>query len=269
MFPVLCNIGIAAHIIGDYQGLYKCRRNFIGTALGIREELDIQMTEFVFLSDKNRERYMRVIAPAGNLLARLDVHPNVLSLTGLILSVLAGLVYSTGSFFWGAWIVVLAGTCDALDGQLSRQTGKTSRFGAFFDSTLDRFGEVFIFMGLAWHFAGGASFLPGAAEKAPEFQSPLTVLFVIMAIAGSFMVSYTRARAEGLGINCTVGWMQRPERITLLIIGSLLGSFPVIGPVLMKLTVLLIAILSNFTAFQRIVHVRREFLRENPPGPLQ
>ncbi len=165
--------------------------------------------------------------------------------------------------------MVLAGTCDALDGQLSRQTGKTSRFGAFFDSTLDRFGEVFIFMGLAWHFAGGASFLPGAAEKAPEFQSPLAVLFVIMAIAGSFMVSYTRARAEGLGINCTVGWMQRPERITILIIGSLLGSFPVIGLFLMKLTVLVIAILSNFTAFQRIVHVRRQFLRENPPGPLQ
>jgi len=220
------------------------------------------MTEFVFLSDKNRERYLQFIKPVGNILARLGVHPNILSLSGLILSMVAGLVYSTGSFFWGGWLVVFAGTCDALDGQLARQTGKDSKFGSFFDSTLDRFGEVFIFMGLAWYFAGGTSFMAGGGNKEADFQSPLAVLFIILAIAGSFMVSYTRARAEGLGVDCEVGWMQRPERMTLLIVGSLVGSAPVIGPVLMKLTLLLLAVLSNFTVLQRMVYVRKQLLKK-------
>ena len=221
------------------------------------------MAEFVFLSDKNRERYLRVITPVGNVLARLGVHPNILSLSGLILSMVAGLVYSTGSFFWGGWLVIFAGTCDVLDGQLARQTGKDSKFGSFFDSTLDRFGEVFIFMGLAWYFAGGTLFMAGGGNKAADFQSPLAVLFIILAIAGSFMVSYTRARAEGLGVDCNVGWMQRPERMTLLIIGSLVGSAPVIGPILMKLTLLLLAVLSNFTVLQRMVYVRKQLLKKN------
>lgn len=220
------------------------------------------MPEFVFLSDKNRERYLRIISPAGNLMARLGVHPNILSVAGLILSAVAGLIYSTGSFFWGAWIVVLAGTCDALDGQIARQTKKNTPFGAFFDSTLDRFGEVFVFLGLAWHFSGGAVFLEGKGGNTTDFQSPLAIVFIILAIAGSFMVSYTRARAEGLGVDCEVGWMQRPERITLLILGSLLASFPVIGLFIMKFTLLLLAILSNFTAVQRMVYVKNRFLEK-------
>ena len=216
------------------------------------------MPEFVFLSDKNKERYLRIISPAGNLMARLGIHPNILSLAGLILSIAAGIIYSSGSFFWGAWVLVIAGTCDALDGQLARKMEKNSPFGAFFDSTLDRFGEVFVFMGLAWHFSGGPVFWEVKAGNPNDFQSPLAVLFIILAIAGSFMVSYTRARAEGLGVNCEVGWMQRPERITLLIIGSLIASVPVIGPFVMKLTLLLLAVLSNFTALQRMIYVKRE-----------
>lgn len=220
------------------------------------------MPKLVFLSEKNKGRYLRVIAPLSNLLVKMRVHPNILSLSGLIFSVAAGLVYSTGSFFWGAWLVVLAGTCDVLDGQLARQTGKDSRFGAFFDSTLDRFGEVFVFMGLAWHFAGGRIWLEAESGNPRSFQSPWAVLFIILAVAGSFMVSYTRARAEGLGIECKVGLMQRPERITLLIIGSLLGALPAIGPILLKLTIVLLAVLSNLTALQRMVHVKNQLLRE-------
>jgi len=105
--------------------------------------------------------------------------------------------------------------------------------------------------------------MAGGGNKAADFQSPLTVLFIILAIAGSFMVSYTRARAEGLGVNCEVGLMQRPERMTLLIIGSLVGSVPVIGPILMKLTLLLLAVLSNFTVLQRMVYVRKQLLKKN------
>ncbi len=207
------------------------------------------MAGFTFLSDKNRERYLRIVEPVGNLLARLSVHPNILSLAGLIFSILAGVTYGIGAFFWAGWIVVLAGTCDVLDGQIARQTGKGSQFGAFFDSTLDRFGEVFIFLGLAWYFSD-------------KHQSPWVVLLIIFTISGSFMVSYTRARAEGLGIDCKVGWMQRPERVTLLIIGSLVAPIPIIGPSLIKITILLLAVLSNLTAIQRVLYVRNEILKD-------
>lgn len=218
------------------------------------------MARFVFLSERNRERYLRMVQPIGKGLGRIGVHPNILSLTGLIFSILAGFVYSMGAFFWGGWVVVLAGTCDVLDGQLARMAGKSSRFGAFFDSTLDRFSEVVIFLGMAWHFAGGA--VPGGAGGLSGEQSPVAVLLIILVITGSFMVSYTRARAEGLGVECKIGWMQRPERMTLLIIGSLLAQAPVIGMTLMKLTLLILAVLSNLTALQRMLHVRNQLLRE-------
>ncbi len=221
------------------------------------------MTEFIFISQKNRARYLRIIEPIGNLLARIGVHPHVLSVAGLILSIMAGLVYSTGTFFWAAWVVALAGTCDALDGVLARRTNKHSTFGAFFDSALDRFSDVFILMGLAWYFAGGPILLVSHEQDIASFQSPWAVVYIIMAIAGSFMVSYTRARAGALGLDCRVGLMQRPERLTLLIIGSLLGAIPVIGMILIKSTLLVLALLSNFTAIQRIIYVRNQLLREN------
>ena len=102
------------------------------------------MGELVFISEKNRARYLGIIAPVGNLFSKMGVHPNVLSITGFVLSLVAGVIYSTGSFFWAAWVVVLAGTCDALDGQIARQTQKNSPFGAFFDSTLDRYSDIWI-----------------------------------------------------------------------------------------------------------------------------
>lgn len=221
------------------------------------------MVEFVFLSEKNKERYLRIITPLRKALARLGVHPNILSITGLIFSVVAGFVYSLGSFFWAAWIVVLAGTCDALDGELARQTGKNSRFGAFFDSALDRYSDCFILMGLGWYFAGGPLLQGSGGEASVGDQSPLAVVLIILAMAGSFMVSYTRARAEALGLECKVGLMQRPERITLLVIGSLLGSIPVIGLILVKVTLLILALSTNITAIHRMIHVKNQFLREN------
>jgi len=217
------------------------------------------MAELIFISEKNRARYLKIITPVGNLLGRIGVHPHILSITGLILSIFAGFVYGIGSFFWGAWVVVLAGICDTLDGQLARETGKDSNFGAFFDSTLDRYSDMFILMGLAWHFAGGPVLMEG---KNPE-NSPWAVLFIVMAMAGSYMVSYTRARADGLGVECKIGLMQRPERITLLVIGSLLGAIPVMGPLMMKCALLILALTSNFTAIHRIYYVRNHIVKEN------
>ena len=221
------------------------------------------MAQLAFISDKNRERYLRIIGPVARVLGRAGVHPNILSITGLLLSVVAGLFYSQGVFFWGAWIVVLSGICDTLDGQIARQNNKHSNFGAFFDSTLDRYGEMFFFLGLAYYFAGGQSVTTAPANPVKGVPCPWTVLLILLTVGGSFMVSYTRARAEGLGVECRGGVMQRPERITLLVIGTLLGAIPVAGPVFIKLTLLLLAISTNVTAVYRIVAVKNRFKREN------
>jgi len=218
------------------------------------------MAQIVFISDKNRERYLRVVGPVGDFFARAGVHPNVLSLTGLALSGGAGLLYSQGRFFWAAWVVLFAGICDTLDGRIARMTNKNKPFGAFFDSTLDRYSDMFLFVGLAYYYAGGTSLSPSVIHGQ---ASPWTVVVIILAIAGSFMVSYTRARAEGLGVQCKAGMMQRPERITLLIIGSLLGSVPAVGPLLMKLTLVVLAASVNVTALYRMYYVRNRLARES------
>jgi CDP-diacylglycerol--glycerol-3-phosphate 3-phosphatidyltransferase len=216
------------------------------------------MARVELISHKNRDRYLRFITPVGNLLARLKFHPNVITLVGLVLSAAAGWIYSTGAFFWAAWVLVLAGSCDVLDGQLARLTGRSTSFGAFFDSTMDRFGEILIFAGLAWYFAGGSSGWSGGVPEMPQTQSPVSVVLILLAASGSMMVSYTRARAEALGLECKVGWMQRPERLTLLVVGSLLAGLPVVGLTIMKLTFFVLALTANFTAVQRVMHVRNQ-----------
>ena len=221
------------------------------------------MAQFEFISQRNRERYFKIVGPVADLFARAGIHPNILSIAGLVLSIAAGLIYCHGSFFWAAWVVVLAGICDTLDGRIARQTNKKSDFGAFFDSTLDRYSDMFLFIGLAYYFAGGRPFLmPLQTGGAPEV-SPWTVAAIIFAISGSFMVSYTRARAEGLGMECKAGMMQRPERITLLVIGSLLGAIPVIGILLLKLVLLALAISTNLTAAYRIMFIKNRMLRDD------
>jgi CDP-diacylglycerol--glycerol-3-phosphate 3-phosphatidyltransferase len=203
------------------------------------------------------------VGPVADLFARAGIHPNVLSIAGLLLSIAAGLIYCHGSFFWAAWVVVLAGICDTLDGSIARQTNKKSDFGAFFDSTLDRYSDMFLFIGLAYYFAGGHPFLTSLQTGGAPEVSPWTVAAIIFAIAGSFMVSYTRARAEGLGMECKAGMMQRPERITLLVIGSLLGAIPAIGLLLLKLVLLALAISTNLTAAYRILFIKNRMFRDD------
>ena len=206
---------------------------------------------------------MKILSPVGNFLARVGVHPHILTVTGVVLSALAGLVYCNGSFFWAAWVLVLAGSCDALDGQIARQTDKKSQFGAFMDSTLDRYSDMFPLLGLAYYFAGGPAFYGSASGTQGGDSEYWTVIITVLAITGSFMVSYTRARAESLGMSCKKGLMQRPERITLLIIGSLLGAIPGIGTLLMKATLIVLALSTNVTAMHRMVYVKQQLLREN------
>ena len=136
-------------------------------------------------------------------------------------------------------MVLVAGAFDTLDGALARATNRVTQFGKFFDSTMDRFSEAVVFLGLAIAFLRGPSV--GAAETAGVALS-----FVVM--IGSIMISYARARAEGLDLDCEVGWLQRPERILILGIGLLLPR---------ALLLAVLAVLTHITVGQRIAHVRR------------
>lgn len=215
------------------------------------------MVNLITLAAQVKERYYRVIAPVGDLLARMGIHPHVLTGTGFVLSLLAGLVFCDGTFFGGAWILTLAGVCDTLDGMVARKTNKQSSFGAFFDSTLDRYSDFFPLAGMAYHFAGGTPFFGGSGGGE---ASPWTVLLIILTMAGSFMVSYTRARAEGLGVECREGMMQRAQRMTLLIAGTLLAEIPVAGLFLMRCALVVLAVASHATAVSRMIHTRRQLL---------
>jgi CDP-diacylglycerol--glycerol-3-phosphate 3-phosphatidyltransferase len=149
-----------------------------------------------------------------------------------------------GLFRIAALLVLLAGLFDTIDGKLARDSGKVSKFGALFDSTLDRYSEVILFFGMAYYFI--------------EHDMYLSSIAVAVAMGGSLMVSYIRARAEGLGFECKVGILQRPERLLLISLGGLIHLTALVA------AIWIIAVLSNITAVVRIVHVWREDQRNHP-----
>jgi len=201
------------------------------------------MAELKLLNKYCVNGFMTVIEPIARLLINLRVHPHVITFAGLFLSILAFNFFRLGYFFYAGLMVILAGTCDVLDGRLARDTKQITKFGALMDSTIDRYSEVLMFLGIAMFFHDKQSYV---------------VYLIILAITGSFMVSYTRARAEGLGIECKIGLMQRPERVTYLAIGSILGSIPKTKYVFLILTIWFIAIFANITVVQRIIFIRNE-----------
>jgi phosphatidylglycerophosphate synthase len=184
--------------------------------------------------------FLAAIEPISGTLASWEVHPHVVTVIGFLGNILAGVLIWRGELFWGGVTVLLAGVCDVIDGKLARQTGKMSRYGALFDSTTDRYSEVAIHLGIVGYFYNQIAFVS---------------LLVILALAGSISTSYVRARAEGLGISCSVGIMQRQSRILLLAAGAILGS---IHHVFMIIALAIIALFSNITVVQRVVHSRRE-----------
>ncbi|MFO7653394.1 MAG: CDP-alcohol phosphatidyltransferase family protein [Candidatus Krumholzibacteriia bacterium] len=175
----------------------------------------------------------------------LGATPLSISLVGLAFSLLAGWIVAQVSLLLGALVFLVGAGLDMLDGDLARLQGTVSRRGAFLDSCLDRLGESALFAGLAWYFM--------AALK-PNWQ--FAVLMILFTVVGSLTTSYVRARAEGLGETCRVGWLQRPERVVLLVVGMVLGRWVL----MIVLTFLAIATLA--TTVQRIVHVARKL-----PGP--
>lgn len=200
-----------------------------------------------------QDRGRALLGPAVAGLARMGVSPTAVTLFGLFLNIVSGVVIGLGHARAGGVILIAAGACDALDGQLARRTGRTSRFGAFLDSNIDRIDESVVLAGIAAWFL----------HRVNPWAEWLVVAS-LLALGGSLITSYARARAEGLGLQCKVGIFERPERVVVLIAGLLFGERALAGAVLVVL------LLSWVTVVQRIVHVQRVLSAERgnpPPGP--
>ncbi len=183
----------------------------------------------------------RAAVPAAVVIARGHVTPNKLTAAGLLLNVAATPLIVTGHFLWALFIYILASVCDLLDGAVARITDQETAFGAFLDSTTDRVAEGITLGAVAIYYARGDRFWTVAA------------VFVVM--LSSFLVSYTRARAEALGLECKVGLMSRPERIVVLGAGFAFARWHV-----MTIVVWALAVLTTGTVVQRVLHVRRGLL---------
>src|SRR5688572_9215265 len=152
-----------------------------------------------------RDWVMWLIGPIERVLVRSGVSPDVFNYLGVAFGAAAGLAFAWRELELAGWAILLGGLADIFDGRIARARGLTSRYGAFMDSTLDRFAEVFSFVGVTWYLAA----------------TPLGAATSVIAITGSLLVSYTRARGEALGVSGTGGVMQRAERLVLLALGAL------------------------------------------------
>ncbi|NLX35284.1 MAG: CDP-alcohol phosphatidyltransferase family protein [Chloroflexi bacterium] len=182
-----------------------------------------------------------LLDPVSRGLCSIGIKANTVTLLGGLFNIVVGVVIAFGRLPLGGALLILAAGFDALDGSMARQLGRPTRFGAFLDSTLDRVSEIAIFGGLLWHYMA-----QGQA---------LYVLLSFLALAGSVLVSYTRARAEGLDIECKVGWFTRVERSLLTIVALIADVMPY------ALWVLVVG--TWFTSGQRMWHVYR-VVRDEP-----
>jgi CDP-diacylglycerol--glycerol-3-phosphate 3-phosphatidyltransferase len=196
-------------------------------------------------TDYLKKGFLRVVEPAISILARNNVNPNTITTVGTLLTIAAAVVYATGHIMSGGWLMSVTAAFDVIDGQVARRTGKCTVFGAFYDSTLDRVADGALMAGLAVFYMTSA-----------VHHNIYMVVVCLAGIVGSFLVSYTRARAEALGIDAKVGVMQRPERIVLLSAPQALFGLFWNGWVLMGIIILL-SVTSWITAVQRIAFVYR------------
>lgn len=203
------------------------------------------------LSDTARSGLQRVYAPVADFLIRRGVSPNQITTVGTAATVIGGGIYAAGHIHWAGWVVGLSAICDLLDGTVARRSGKTSVFGAFYDSTLDRVADGVVLGGLMIFFARNA-----VHQSIPFYMSTPMQSVLILGIIGSFLTSYTRARAESLGIDARVGILPRPERIFLLSAPQAFFGLAFGGWVLMSICVLL-TVTAWITVVQRIAHVYR------------
>ncbi|PCI98354.1 MAG: CDP-diacylglycerol--inositol 3-phosphatidyltransferase [Flavobacteriales bacterium] len=214
----------------------------------------------------------KVLNPFIMLMHKLGVTPNMITSFGFILNIVAAIIFIIGAeeaertdmFYvgWAGFTILIAGLFDMMDGRLARIANLSSSFGAFYDSVIDRYSELVMFLGICFYLISQDYFLSS--------------LFAFIALIGSIMVSYTRARAEGLGIDCSVGMMQRPARVVItgasamfcgityyftdaFMFRSEAINFTYFESIsIFTLPVTFVAIMSNYTAFQRLLHVKRE-----------
>ena len=227
--------------------------------------------------DIAQQTIYKVINPIVHLLIKLGVTPNFVTGTGLFFNIIAAtiLIYGAthgnrGNFSYVGWagvVILFAGLFDMLDGQVARIGKKTSRYGALFDSVLDRYSELIVLFGICYYLILQGYF----------FSS----LFGFIALIGSMMVSYIRARAEGLGLECKVGFMQRPERVILISAGAIFCgvfyyfagdykiyvswlSFPLFEPIIiLVIPLVFVAVFSNVTAIGRLNYCRKVLNEED------
>ena len=199
-------------------------------------------------------------------LARRSINPNVLTVIGVSINVLCGVMFGLGHFFWAGIILIVANVFDMLDGSVARLTGRVTRFGAFLDSSLDRLSDMAAFVGLMVFYA-----------RATEQHSTLYVFLAGAAMVGSVLVSYASARAESLIPKCDVGFLRRPERVVLLIIGAL-STHPGSDSLFanrMPAVLWILAVGSYWTFAYRMYHTWTELNRldaeapANAPAPSQ
>ena len=184
---------------------------------------------------KARDISRPALEVVGQALARWNVSPNLVTSMGLVLTIGVAVLAALGEMRWAGVAYIFAAVFDALDGTLARVSGKGSRFGAFLDSSIDRFEESIVFLGLIIYYA----------QVGGLYEIPL----ILVATVGSLMVSYTRARAEAVGVSCKVGFMTRVPRVAIMIVGMLLDQI--------LFTLIVLALTTLFTAFHRMYHTWR------------
>lgn len=190
--------------------------------------------------------YYGMVRPAVNLLVRAGVRPNTITSVGTAIVIASAVCYAVGEIRWGGLLLLLSGVADTLDGQVARAGNQATKFGAFYDSTLDRVGDGATFIGIAIYLLSA----PDVAWR------ELAILTCMLGVLSALLVSYARARAEGIGVDCKVGIAQRAERIIGLGIPSLLvgaGSRAIV----LEVIVALLTLASIVTVVQRFVYVYR------------
>jgi len=186
-------------------------------------------------SEAVRKYSRKFLEPLARFISATGVSPNVITVTGTFLMVIVAFVLAKGYFVWGGILITAFALFDAIDGTLARMMGRTSRFGAFLDSTLDRFSEAIIYLGLFIYYMG--------------HNQQLELVLIYFTVVGSLMVSYARARAEGIGVPLKDGLFTRFERVFLLVVGLLFNQVTIV--------LWILAIFSNLTAIQRMYVVWR------------
>jgi phosphatidylglycerophosphate synthase len=195
---------------------------------------------FRALPEKFLSRSKNLLNPLSHLFIKYNISPNTITALALITGLGAGILFFFEKSFWAGILIIICGILDTLDGKVAEEAQQKSLYGAHLDSTLDRYSEFFIYLGIAYYF-----------------REHWAVWITFWTILGSFMVSYTRAKAESLGIECKIGSMQRAERLVSLSSAAVIGSLLKIFVPFMIVVLIFIAIVSNITVIQRILHVRK------------